>query len=72
MSFSNPRVALDLSIAQGALAAAEGHYDRAARAAFQNRGNTSKYVLSTMREMEKGMTRHESAYGDSDSESKPQ
>jgi hypothetical protein len=71
LTFTNPDVPRAIAKAQAPLVAAEDHYKRASRAALQNHGDTIKLVLSAMREMEKGMTRHEGADGDSDSGSKP-
>jgi TonB family protein len=56
LTFSNPRVPQDLTKAQLALAAAQVHYESAARAAFQNRGNTLKFVEAAVRDLQKEMT----------------
>ncbi len=71
LTFANPRMPADLSKAQASLATADDHYKRASRAALQNPAKTTKFVLSAMRELEKGMTRRESAYEEAASKSKP-
>jgi hypothetical protein len=71
LTFTNPSVPADIAKAQAALATAEDHYKRASRAALQNHGDTIKFVLSTLREMEKGMTRRDGA-NETDPEKKPQ
>jgi hypothetical protein len=71
LSYSNPRVPADLSKAQASVATADDHYKRASRAALQNPGKTTTFVLSAMRELEKGMTRHENVYEETDSTEKP-
>jgi hypothetical protein len=70
LSFTDPRVPADLSKAQSPLLAAEEHDKRASRAALQNPVKIIKFVLSALREMEKGMTKREDANEESGSEKK--
>jgi hypothetical protein len=70
LTFTNPRVPGDIAKAQAALAAADDHYSLTGRAALQNHGNTVTFVLAAMRDLEKGMTRHESAYEEGQPERK--
>jgi hypothetical protein len=71
LTFTNPDVARAIAKAQVPLLAAEDHYRRAGRAALQNHADTIKFVLSTMREMEKHMTPLKSVDEESASERKP-
>ena len=72
LTFTNPDVPRAIAKAQVPLLAAEEHYRRASRAALQNHGNTIKFVLSTMREMEKRMTMRDGANQPIDPDKKPQ
>ena len=72
LTFSNPRVPQDLGKAQLAVTFAEEHYERVARAAFKNHGNTLKFVQSALRDLEKEIRELMSADQETDTEAKPQ
>jgi hypothetical protein len=62
LTFTDPKVARDLAKAQADLVAVEEHYQRASGTALQNHATTIRVVLAALRDLEKGMTRHESVY----------